>query len=138
MKAKYNRYEDVLVHVGKRIRERRIALGMRQVDLAEKMGYKFPQAIHTTEKGTNDIGLSRLFDYAKVLDCNLEYLIFDQEPWAREPSPEEALGKAPVTILKEASQEVFELIAQKKQIEIELEEAMKRLEDLTNKTTTEY
>ena len=47
------------IHVGSRVRLRRMVLGMSQEKLGEKMGLTFQQ-IQKYEKGTNRIGASRL------------------------------------------------------------------------------
>jgi DNA-binding XRE family transcriptional regulator len=54
------------VHVGSRVRFRRMLIGMSQEKLGEKLGLTFQQ-IQKYEKGINRIGASRLFDLAQVL-----------------------------------------------------------------------
>lgn len=54
------------VHVGSRVRLRRMFIGMSQERLGEKMNLTFQQ-IQKYEKGTNRIGASRLFQLAEVL-----------------------------------------------------------------------
>ena len=41
--------------IGKRIKEKRIELGITQEDLASKLGYKSKTTIAKIENGTNDI-----------------------------------------------------------------------------------
>ncbi len=53
------------VHVGSRVRYRRMIIGMSQEKLGEKMNLTFQQ-IQKYEKGTNRIGASRLFQLSKI------------------------------------------------------------------------
>jgi len=55
------------VHVGSRVRLRRMFIGMSQERLGEQMNLTFQQ-IQKYEKGTNRIGASRLFQLAEVLN----------------------------------------------------------------------
>ncbi len=55
------------VHVGSRVRLRRMFIGMSQERLGEQMRLTFQQ-IQKYEKGTNRIGASRLFQLAEVLN----------------------------------------------------------------------
>ena len=54
--------------IGKRIKAKRIELGMTQEDLANKLGYKSKTTIAKIENGTNDITQSRVVDFANVLN----------------------------------------------------------------------
>ena len=54
------------VHVGKRIRERRVSLGMSQTDLGEYLGLTFQQ-IQKYEKGANRISASKLWALSNFL-----------------------------------------------------------------------
>jgi transcriptional regulator with XRE-family HTH domain len=53
-------------HVGARIRERRIMLGLTQEQLAERIGVTYPQA-HKYERGMNRISAGRLFEIGRTL-----------------------------------------------------------------------
>jgi transcriptional regulator with XRE-family HTH domain len=53
-------------HVGARIRERRLLLGMSQQQLAEAIGVTYQQA-HKYERGLNRISAGRLYGIAQVL-----------------------------------------------------------------------
>src|SRR5262249_45293699 len=53
-------------HVGARIRERRIMLGLTQQQLAELIGVTYQQA-HKYERGINRVSAGRLFEIARVL-----------------------------------------------------------------------
>jgi transcriptional regulator with XRE-family HTH domain len=66
------RANPVDVHVGSRVRLRRMLLGMSQEKLGEHLGLTFQQ-IQKYEKGINRIGASRLFDLAKVLGVPVQF-----------------------------------------------------------------
>lgn len=61
--------------IGKRIKEKRIELGITQEDLAAKLGYKSKTTIAKIENGTNDITQSRVVDFANVLNTTPAYLM---------------------------------------------------------------
>jgi transcriptional regulator with XRE-family HTH domain len=64
------------VHVGSRVRYRRMIIGMSQEKLGEKMNLTFQQ-IQKYEKGTNRIGASRLFQLSRILDVPVGYFFED-------------------------------------------------------------
>lgn len=66
------------VHVGTRVRLRRMLLGMSQEKLGEHLGLTFQQ-VQKYEKGVNRIGASRLFDLAKVLGVPVQYF-YEEAP----------------------------------------------------------
>lgn len=53
--------------IGEKIKERRLELHMTQEALAERMGYKGKSSINKIEKGTQDIPLSKVEEFARVL-----------------------------------------------------------------------
>jgi transcriptional regulator with XRE-family HTH domain len=71
------------VHVGSRVRFRRMLLGMSQEKLGEKLGLTFQQ-IQKYEKGINRIGASRLFDLAQVLGVSVQFF-YEEAPAADVP-----------------------------------------------------
>ena len=71
------------VHVGSRVRFRRMLLGMSQEKLGEKLGLTFQQ-IQKYEKGVNRIGASRLFDLAQVLGVPVQFF-YEEAPAADGP-----------------------------------------------------
>jgi transcriptional regulator with XRE-family HTH domain len=71
------------VHVGGRVRFRRMLLGMSQEKLGEKLGLTFQQ-IQKYEKGINRIGASRLFDLAQVLGVPVQFF-YEEAPAADGP-----------------------------------------------------
>jgi transcriptional regulator with XRE-family HTH domain len=66
------RIQDVDRHVGARVRERRIMLGLTQQQLAELIGVTYQQA-HKYEKGINRMAASRLYKVAQVLGADVSY-----------------------------------------------------------------
>ncbi|MCW2310092.1 helix-turn-helix domain-containing protein [Rhodobium gokarnense] len=72
------------IHVGSRVRLRRMMLGMSQEKLGEHLGITFQQ-IQKYEKGTNRIGASRLQHIATVLKVPVAFF-FEDAPG----TPEEA------------------------------------------------
>lgn len=66
------RANPIDVHVGTRVRLRRMLLGMSQEKLGEHLGLTFQQ-IQKYEKGINRIGASRLFDLAQVLGVPVQF-----------------------------------------------------------------
>ena len=72
------RANPIDVHVGSRVRLRRMLLGMSQEKLGEFLGLTFQQ-IQKYEKGINRVGASRLFDLAKVLGVNVQFF-YDELP----------------------------------------------------------
>lgn len=64
------------IHVGSRVRLRRMMLGMSQEKLGEHLGITFQQ-IQKYEKGTNRIGASRLQHIARVLTVPVAFFFED-------------------------------------------------------------
>ena len=70
------RANSVDVHVGSRIRMRRMMIGMSQERLGESMGVTFQQ-IQKYEKGSNRIGAGRLHKLSQVLSVPISYFYED-------------------------------------------------------------
>lgn len=86
-------------HVGNRLRERRILLGLSQTRLGESLGLSFQQ-IQKYERGIDRISVGRLVHLAHVLDVPIIYF-FDELS-----SPEGVNGGEPQDIvLRSASSE---------------------------------
>ena len=66
------RSHPVDVHVGTRLRQRRALLGMSQTALGKAVGLSFQQ-IQKYERGSNRMGSSRLFEFAKVLNVPVSH-----------------------------------------------------------------
>jgi transcriptional regulator with XRE-family HTH domain len=78
------RANPIDVHVGGRVRFRRMLLGMSQEKLGERLGLTFQQ-VQKYEKGINRIGASRLFDLAQVLGVPVQF--FYEEAPSSDPPP---------------------------------------------------
>jgi transcriptional regulator with XRE-family HTH domain len=74
------RANPIDIHVGSRVRFRRMLLGMSQEKLGEKLGLTFQQ-VQKYEKGINRIGASRLFDLAQVLGVSVQFF-YEEAPTA--------------------------------------------------------
>ena len=70
-------------HVGARIRERRIMMGLSQQQLAKMIGVTYQQA-HKYERGLNRISAGRLFEIAQVLGVPVSFF-FEGLAAATEP-----------------------------------------------------
>jgi transcriptional regulator with XRE-family HTH domain len=66
------RTQDIDRHVGARIRERRIMLGLTQQQLADLIGVTYQQA-HKYERGINRVSAGRLFEVAQVLNVPVSH-----------------------------------------------------------------
>jgi transcriptional regulator with XRE-family HTH domain len=66
------RAQDIDRHIGARMRERRVMLGLAQQQLAELIGVTYQQA-HKYEKGINRISGGRLFKIAQALGVEVGY-----------------------------------------------------------------
>ncbi len=73
------RVRPVDAHVGIRVRQRRVLLGMTQTDLADTMGLTFQQ-VQKYERGMNRISASRLYGLSQVFDVTVEYFFEDMPP----------------------------------------------------------
>jgi len=73
------------IHVGSRVRLRRMMLGMSQDKLGESLGITFQQ-VQKYEKGTNRIGASRLQNIARILTVPVSYF-FEDAPGAPSDAP---------------------------------------------------
>ena len=72
------RANPIDIHVGSRVRFRRMLLGMSQEKLGEKLGLTFQQ-VQKYEKGINRIGASRLYDLAQVLGVPVQFF-YEEAP----------------------------------------------------------
>lgn len=59
-------------HVGARVRQRRMFIGMSQEQLGDRLGLTFQQ-VQKYEKGTNRISASRLWEMARILDVQVSF-----------------------------------------------------------------
>src|SRR5689334_13721633 len=78
------RVQDTDRHVGARVRERRIMLGLTQHQLAGLIGTTYQQA-HRYEKGVNRISAGRLYAIARALGVEPGYFFEGLGPGPAEP-----------------------------------------------------
>lgn len=74
------------VEVGRRIRARRVAKQMSQMDLAGRLGLTFQQ-VQKYEKGTNRVAAGRLKRIARILDVPILYFFDDTGEFANDGAP---------------------------------------------------
>jgi transcriptional regulator with XRE-family HTH domain len=67
-----SRAQDVDRHIGSRMRERRIMLGLTQQQMAELIGVTSQQA-HKYERGLNRVSAGRLYSIAQALGVEVGY-----------------------------------------------------------------
>jgi len=84
------------VHVGNRMRMRRIMLGMSQQTLAAHVGLTFQQ-VQKYERGTNRMGASRLWDMSNVLDVPITFFFEDMPEAIASNSPRLRAGVCDTT-----------------------------------------
>ena len=75
--------------VYERIKMLRIEKGMRQNDLAKKVGYAGRSAISKVEKGNRDISQSMIAKYAEALHVTPAYLLYGKEDAPSEQAADE-------------------------------------------------
>ena len=81
------------IHVGKRLRLRRLLLGLSQDRLGQMIGLTFQQ-IQKYENGTNRISASRLWDIAVLLEVPISFFFEDMDQETFERSPKKLWGNA--------------------------------------------
>ena len=69
------------MEIGNAIKAQRLQLNMTQEELAKAMGYKSKSTINKIEMGVNDIPLSKVSDFARVLHTTPAYLM----GWSDDP-----------------------------------------------------
>lgn len=81
-------------HVGRRVRERRLLIGLSQSALAQQIGVT-GQQYQKYEKGENRISASRLFDLANSLKVAVSYFFDEMSDETKVASPAHILSSAP-------------------------------------------
>lgn len=115
------RANPIDVHVGSRVRLRRMLLGMSQEKLGEHLGLTFQQ-VQKYEKGVNRIGASRLFDLARVLGVPVQFF-YDEVPDAQ------ADNSAPIAGFAEPPSETYVIEFLSSREGMELNKAFARISD---------
>lgn len=80
------------VHVGRRIRTRRLVRGWTQDELAKSVDLSFQQ-VQKYERGSNRVSAGRLYELSKALDVPIQYFFDDYDT--------ENLNKAEYGVLRE-------------------------------------
>ena len=80
------------VHVGGRVRMRRILIGLSQEKLGEQLGLTFQQ-VQKYEKGSNRISASRLWQMARILGVPVAFF-FDDIPDTPNESSQPGFGES--------------------------------------------
>lgn len=98
-----------MAEIGKRIREKREAIGMTQEELAAKLGYKNKSSIAKIETGANDIVQSKVIEFANVLHTTVSYLMgWDLTPSSKKGVAINVLGRVAAGIPIEAIEDVID------------------------------
>src|SRR5690348_5069638 len=80
------RGHDIDLNVSRRMRERRVLLGLTQPQVAELLGIAYQQ-VHKYETGVNRISVGRLHQVAQVLGVEVGYFFEDLDPAV--PAPQQ-------------------------------------------------
>lgn len=102
--------DPVDLHVGQRVRLRRMIVGMTQTELGNALDITFQQ-IQKYEHGANRIGSSRLFKISQILGVPVAYF-FDEMPKDMSNELKQKLDEADATLneVKVTSSETLNLI----------------------------
>lgn len=100
---------QIMAEIGKRIREKREAIGMTQEELASKLGYKNKSSIAKIETGANDIIQSKVVEFANVLDTTVAYLMgWDNPTPSRKGVVVNVLGRVAAGIPIDAIEDIID------------------------------
>lgn len=80
-------FSEIDAYVGRRIRERREALGISQGRLGRDLGLTFSQ-VQKYEKGMNRVGAGRLYALSILLDVPVQYFFDGLDKSGNVPAPE--------------------------------------------------
>lgn len=83
------------VHVGGRVRLRRMLIGMSQEKLGQALNLTFQQ-VQKYEKGANRIGASRLYQISHLLGVSVQFFFDDLPPAYQSPVTGFAEGAVPM------------------------------------------
>jgi transcriptional regulator with XRE-family HTH domain len=78
-------------HIGRRIRQRRVALGLSQHALAESIGVTFQQ-VQKYEKGANSVSTARLYQIAQALQVHIPFFLEEYDSKLKTKITEERLS----------------------------------------------
>ena len=92
--------------IGKRIKNRREALGMSQEELATKLGYKSRSSINKIELEINDVTQSKIAQIAKALRTTPAYIM----GWEEEASQKKNDALADIILKARRDEDLIELM----------------------------
>lgn len=104
--------DPIDLHVGSRLRERRVGLRMSQGKLGEAIGVTFQQ-VQKYENGSNRIGASNLYKMAGALGVDVGFFFEGYTEPAPDTDPGQGLGDHPPAALRGdpmSSREAIELV----------------------------
>lgn len=87
-----------MLEIYERIKARREELGLTQLELAKRMGYKSKSSINKIETGVNDIPQSKVIAFARALETTTAYLMGVDS--AKESFVPKGFSPLPGTMLK--------------------------------------
>lgn len=102
-------FDPVDVHVGARVRQRRVLLGLSQSKLGQHIGVTFQQ-MQKYESGANRISASRLWRLARELDVPVQYFFEEMGDDPGAPAPAGAESFPPPAEGSTSSRESLELL----------------------------
>jgi transcriptional regulator with XRE-family HTH domain len=111
------------MHVGNKVKTRRIMLGLSQEELAKSIGLTFQQ-VQKYERGTNRISVSRLIDISKALRTPVDYFLDGCSVMLKSASA----GKAALRGVSDVRQEPFEADHMTRKDVLELVRAYQRID----------
>ena len=85
-RGSYVRAQEVDLHVATRLRARRLALGLTQQQVAERIGASYQQ-VHKYETGAYRLPAGRLFQLAEALEVGVGHFFAGLEPTAAGVKP---------------------------------------------------
>ena len=83
--------ENFNVHLGKKLRMRRLSLGLTQTKVAQAINVTFQQ-IQKYEKGTNGVSSNRLMQLSQFLKVPIIYFFEDYKDF-KNPNPAELINE---------------------------------------------
>jgi transcriptional regulator with XRE-family HTH domain len=97
MVANMRKPNPIDIHVGARVRLRRMMLGVSQGKLGEGLGITFQQ-VQKYEKGTNRVSASRLEHIARILSVPIPYFFEDAPGGPAKESPDKSSHSSNYTV----------------------------------------
>ena len=98
------------LHVGKKLKQKRLERGISQDDLAGSVNLTFQQ-VQKYEKGVNRVSASKLYDFAKFLETDITYFFNEIENYKKS-------DKNHIDYASDVNQTAFENDIKPKEIEI--------------------